>query len=75
MPMSQLPTFLRVSELAEELSVSTSTVRRWLRAGVLPSVRVGRFRLVPREALQGLVDEAHESIQHMAQEPAIAGTA
>lgn len=38
--------YLTVEEVAARLHVSTRTVRRWISAGTLPSVRAGRRVLV-----------------------------
>ena len=40
---SSLPTLLSVSTVANELSVSTKTVRRLIERGALPCCRVGRL--------------------------------
>jgi excisionase family DNA binding protein len=40
--MAPLPTLLSVLTVANELSVSTKTVRRLIERGVLPCCRVGR---------------------------------
>jgi len=47
--------FIRIDELAREARVSTSTVRHWLRVGRLPSTKLGKRRVVPREAFERLV--------------------
>ncbi len=44
--------FLTIGALARELGVSTRTVRRWLRAGELRSVRVGRQHRIERAEVQ-----------------------
>jgi len=51
--MLQLParTLLTVKDVAAALDCHAFTVRRWIWAGDLPSVRVGRSVRVPREAL------------------------
>jgi excisionase family DNA binding protein len=49
------PRFLRVDEVAAEARVSRSTVRHWLRVGRLPSAKLGRRRVVPREAFEAIV--------------------
>ena len=41
--MAPLPTLLSVLTVANELSVSTKTVRRLIERGVLPCCRVGRL--------------------------------
>ncbi len=42
---------LRMSEVAARLSVSVDTVRRRIRAGDLPAVRIGTSVRVPPEAV------------------------
>jgi len=41
--------FLTVREVAERLKVNPQTVRRWIRAGILPASRVGRRQWRVRE--------------------------
>jgi excisionase family DNA binding protein len=42
---------LRAGEIARLCGVSVRTVRRWIAAETLPSVKVGGVRLVAREAV------------------------
>ena len=44
--------FLRADEIARLSGVSVRTVRRWIAAGTLPSVKVGGVRLVARQTVQ-----------------------
>jgi excisionase family DNA binding protein len=45
-------------EVAEQLAVSASSVRRWLLDGTLPGIRIaGRYR-VEQAALDGLIQRA-----------------
>jgi excisionase family DNA binding protein len=44
--------YLRADEIARLTGVSLRTVRRWIAAGTLPSVKVGGVRLVARQTLQ-----------------------
>jgi excisionase family DNA binding protein len=44
--------FLRADEIARLCGVSVRTVRRWITAETLPSVKVGGVRLVARQTLQ-----------------------
>ena len=44
--------YLRADEIARLTGVSVRTVRRWIAAGTLPSVKVGGVRLVARQTLQ-----------------------
>jgi excisionase family DNA binding protein len=41
--------FLTVREVAERLKLNPQTVRRWIRAGLLPAYRVGRRQWRVRE--------------------------
>ena len=43
--------FLTIPEVAEVLRISRNLVYQLVAEGVLPSVRLGRRRLVPRELL------------------------
>jgi excisionase family DNA binding protein len=52
MEASAQTTFAKVSEAGQILGVSESTVWRMIRKGVLPSVRKGGRRLIPRAALE-----------------------
>ncbi len=47
--------YLRAGEIARLCSVSVRTVRRWIAAETLPSVKVGGVRLVARQALQQML--------------------
>jgi excisionase family DNA binding protein len=47
--------FIRIDELAREARVSVSTIRHWLRIGRLPSVKLGKRRVVPRDAFERMV--------------------
>jgi excisionase family DNA binding protein len=48
--LSYLPHFLEVSHAAHRLSVSQEFIRRLIRTGVLPAIRLGtRWRIHPRE--------------------------
>jgi len=38
--------YLRISEVMETIPVSDATLRRWLRLGLIRSVRIGRIRFV-----------------------------
>lgn len=44
--------YLRAGEIARVCGVSERTVRRWIAAETLPSVKVGGIRLVAREAVE-----------------------
>jgi excisionase family DNA binding protein len=52
------PLVYTVAEVALALSSSERTVYEWIKLGRIPSVSFGRRILVPRVALQRLVDAA-----------------
>jgi excisionase family DNA binding protein len=47
-----------VRETAEQLGITLSTAYAYIESGELPAVRLGRRLLIPRAAVQQLVDEA-----------------
>jgi excisionase family DNA binding protein len=48
--------FLTISEAADSIQVSQSTIRRWIREGDLPAYRIGKRRVaVRRKDLAGLI--------------------
>jgi excisionase family DNA binding protein len=49
---------LTVPEIAEALGVSRMSAYAAVRAGVIPSIRIGRRVLVPRLALDQLIETA-----------------
>jgi len=46
---------LRIGEVAQEARVSASTVRHWLRTGRLSSTKLGKRRVIPRDAFEAMV--------------------
>lgn len=52
MPFVETTSYLFLSEVAELARVSVDTVRFWVRAGKLASVRPGRRRMVQRDVLE-----------------------
>jgi len=50
--------YLRADEIARLTGVSVRTVRPWIAAGTLPSVKVGGVRLVARGAIQQMLTPA-----------------
>jgi excisionase family DNA binding protein len=59
---------LRLVQAAEWLGVSSSTLRRMIRAGQIPTIRLGWRRvLVRRAALEALVEKAERPAQPEAQ--------
>lgn len=45
---------ITITDAADQLGVATSTVWRWVEAGKLPHVLVGKRRFVPVSAMPGL---------------------
>jgi excisionase family DNA binding protein len=54
--MNERSQLLLLDEVAREARVSLSTVRFWIGAGKLPSVRPGRRRLVRRSDLDAFLN-------------------
>ena len=50
--MNPPPVYLRAPAIAARLGVSVRTVRRWIKAKILPSTKLGGARLVAEEALE-----------------------
>jgi excisionase family DNA binding protein len=48
--------YFTVEEAATRLRVSLETVRRWCRAGRLPTVKIGRAHRIPLKAVLALAD-------------------
>lgn len=46
--------FLSPNEVSRVTGVSPATVHRWLKAGTIPSKKVGAIRLIPTEAIRAL---------------------
>jgi excisionase family DNA binding protein len=53
--INEPPRCLRVDDAARVLNVGRSTVYDLIRTGRLRSIKIGRRRLVPREALDALI--------------------
>lgn len=49
--------YLSPEEVGKMFRASKSTVRRWVEAGRLPAVRIGRRLLIPAEAVDKLVEQ------------------
>jgi|ERR1017187_940787 excisionase family DNA binding protein len=49
--------YLSPEEVGKMFRASKSTVRRWVEAGRLPAVRIGRRLLIPTEAVEKLVEQ------------------
>jgi len=50
--------YLTVHEVAGRLRVSEPTIRRWIAAGRLPAIRVGRLLRIKESDLNGFLPEA-----------------
>lgn len=49
------PQFLTVPQVAAVLGIGQGSVKRWIAAGVLPSVKLGRHRRVSRSHLDAFL--------------------
>lgn len=56
MNLADAPAVLTVEQAAEVLAISRGSAYLGVRAGEIPSVRVGRCIRVPRQALERLLD-------------------
>ncbi len=52
--------FLTVQEVAALFRVSPRTVTRWDEAGVFHSVKIGRFKVIPRFEVLGLLNKGEK---------------
>ncbi len=50
----ELPAFLTVEEVAKILRLKRSTAYEYVRQGIIPSVRIGRFIRIRRDAIENL---------------------
>ncbi|WP_127480587.1 helix-turn-helix domain-containing protein [Nocardioides pantholopis] len=48
--------FLTVPEVAQRLRVNPATVRRWIEAGTIPAVKIGRSYRVELAQVQAVID-------------------
>ena len=53
---------LKAGEVAERLAVSPVTVRKWIFAGRLPTVRLGRAVRVKEEDIEALVRMGYKPV-------------
>ena len=58
--ITEPPRCLRVEEAARLLNIGRSTAYELIRSGRLRSVKIGRRRLIPREALESLLASLEE---------------
>jgi excisionase family DNA binding protein len=54
-------TLLTVAEVADELRMNQQTIRNWIDAGTLPSVRIGRRVRIKRSDLDQLVESGYQA--------------
>jgi excisionase family DNA binding protein len=59
--INEPPRCLRVEDAARMLNVGRSTAYELIRSGRLRSVKIGRRRLVPRDALEDLLVSLQEA--------------
>lgn len=68
---SRLPRFFSVDEIADELKVSTKTVRRWIERGELHVHHLGRQLRVSEEDLIAFINKHQSGAQRR---PTISGS-
>lgn len=54
-------TLLTVPEVAAQLRVDPATVRRWITAGTIPAVKVGRSYRVEADQVRAVIDRSRTS--------------
>lgn len=54
--MGEAPEHLKADEVAMLCRVTASTVRKWIREGVIPATKVGRAWLIPRVDLEKMLE-------------------
>jgi excisionase family DNA binding protein len=52
------PVFISIPQIREILGISQSSVLRRIKSGELPHVKFGRRTLIPREAVETLIDKS-----------------
>lgn len=61
--MDEAVKFLTAQQVAGQLGIGYSTVMRMAKSGQIPSVMVGRRRLVPASYVEHLLAEARDSVR------------
>jgi excisionase family DNA binding protein len=56
--LDELPDVLTAPEVARILRLGRNTVYEYLRTGAIPSIRIGRRLLIPKAAVQRLLESA-----------------
>lgn len=46
--------FMTIREFCEKLQISTSTVHRWIKSGMIPAVKVGRRWKISRSVYESI---------------------
>jgi excisionase family DNA binding protein len=59
--LEQLPCVLRVEEVAALLRIGRNSAYELIRQGVLPSLRLGRRLVVPKQSLVRVLDNADKA--------------
>jgi excisionase family DNA binding protein len=60
--ITEPPRCLRVEDVARALGIGRSTVYDLIRSGRLRSIKIGRRRLVPRDAVEALIARLQEEL-------------
>jgi excisionase family DNA binding protein len=55
--------FMSVQDVAEQFGVCAATIYRWVRSGVMPSIRYGNTIRVPRSAVYQSASEQDEGVE------------
>ncbi|MCL4225567.1 MAG: helix-turn-helix domain-containing protein [Myxococcales bacterium] len=58
------PTYLTALDLSQRFGRSERTIRRWLRAGLVPSFRIGGARLVAEDDLAAVCERLRADGRH-----------
>ncbi len=66
--------WLTVQQVADHFRVSRVTVWRWIRAGRLTGIRVGRVRRIARSSLEEFAHRGSERVLPVPSRPRSAGT-
>lgn len=59
--MQDLPPLLRADDLAPLLGISPHGVRAWIRRGLLPASKPGRFYIIRREVLMAFLERGERA--------------
>ena len=53
--IKDIPFLLTPAEVAEVLRINLCTVYDWIKSGVLPAVKIGQIRRIPRPFIEQLI--------------------